>query len=175
MYLRFGDGLVDGELQILREFIGLLDDKLALVVDKIGKSKNPEGDGLYDRGEYLIGVGFVAIQQYLYETCICVNISKGEAFMRGPAHSTGATWVKIIHEAANWWKHEAEWFKSGEPRDPTYAIVHSVIGTNEYPMSNVLAAFTEGHCLSLNSVISRVIEWRDALAHDDSLRPAHTG
>lgn len=175
MYLTFKDRIADGELQILREFVGFLDRELSVIVRRVGESNNPEGDGLYDRAEYFIGIGFVAIQQYLYDTCSCINIDRAEAFRYGPAHDAGVTWVKIIHESANWWKHEAEWYKKGTVRDSTYSTVVGVTGTSEYPMSNVLAAFTEDHCLSFTSVISKVTEWRDILAHDKSLRPAHVG
>lgn len=136
----------------------------------IATSADPDAEGLCERGDYLIGIGFVAVQQYLYDTCICVNINKEEAFKYGPAHSTGTTWVRLVHEAANWWKHEAEWFKNNEVRKTTFNIVYDVIKTESYPMSNVLAAFTESKCLTFVSVISRVMEWRDVLATNKALQ-----
>ncbi|MBA6119338.1 hypothetical protein [Pseudomonas putida] len=174
MYFKTDEKIVDGELQILREFLALLEDRLVLIEDRIARSENPEGDGLFDRGEYLIGIGFVAIQQYLYDTCISININRGEAFKLGPVHSTGIPWVKLIHEAANWWKHEAEWFKIGKVNDNTFSTVVRVIETDEYPMSNVLAAFTESHYMSFNEAVSKVVEWRDLLASSDAFRPART-
>ncbi|WP_442513833.1 hypothetical protein [Pseudomonas promysalinigenes] len=170
MYLKTSGGLLDGELQILREFLELIDGRLELLSGMIATSADPDAEGLCERGDYLIGIGFVAVQQYLYDTCICVNINKEEAFKYGPAHSTGTTWVRLVHEAANWWKHEAEWFKKNEVRKTTFNIVYDVIKTESYPMSNVLAAFTESKCLTFVSVISRVMEWRDVLATNKALQ-----
>lgn len=170
MYLKINGELADGELQILREFLELIDGRLELLSEMIAKSDDPDAEGLCERGEYLIGIGFVAVQQYLYDTCICVNISKEEAFKYGPAYSTGTSWVRLVHEAANWWKHEAEWFKKDKAWDTTFNVVYDVINTEDYPMSNVLAAFTESKSLTFGSVISRVMEWRDVLATNKSLR-----
>lgn len=101
------------ELHRLCELSEVLDSKIYEIVECISKSVDPESDGLLDQAEYFIGVGFVAIQQYLNDSLIGININKKKALSLGTIHSSGATSVSVINAAANWWKHEAEWFKNG--------------------------------------------------------------
>jgi hypothetical protein len=79
MYLRIDEQFADGELQLLSELLGLLDTKIIEIRKLLGETTDPESDGILDRGEYFIGVGVVAIQQYLADTLTLTGIEKKRA------------------------------------------------------------------------------------------------
>jgi len=157
----------DIELDRLRELLEVLDGKLCQIEKSILNSADPESDGLFDRGEYFIGVGFVAIQQHFIDSLIALDINKKEAYSLGSKHSSGVSCAAVINAAANWWKHEAEWFKNGSvPKngERTFEIIMNISNQYEYALSNVLASFSESKDLSLTkSVIPHVEEWTKAL------------
>ncbi|MDO6423054.1 hypothetical protein [Saccharophagus degradans] len=164
MFFVLDNEFEDGELWKLREMLDLLDAKISEVNRLIEKSSDPDSEGLCDRGEYFIGVGFVAIQQYLVETIINTGLSKSEAYNLGPEHSFGGTSVSLISSCANWWKHEPEWWgprgipKSGKA---TFERVSSVTDSHTYQLSNVLATFSEDKALSFIHVIPILEKWRE--------------
>ncbi len=158
---------VDCELGRLYELLELLDSKLHEIEKCISESIDPESDGLLDRGEYFIGVGFVAIQQHLTDSLIAKGINKKEAYSVGPIHSSGVPSIWVINAAANWWKHEAEWFKNNNvPKagEKTEEIIMGISNHKDYALSNVLASFSDSQCLSLTkNVIPHIEEWAKAL------------
>lgn len=109
MYLKVGGDYADRELQLLVELLNNLDEKVVEVSNLISKSVDPESDGLTDRGEYFIGVGFSVIQQYLTDTLTLTGVSKRRALDIGPRYSEEFTFISVVNAAANWWKHSAEW------------------------------------------------------------------
>lgn len=158
----------DSELERLRELFSMLDAKLAEISASINCSTDPDSDGLCDSGEYFIGLGFVAIQQYLVETILFTGLSKTEAFKLGPIHTSGVTCVSLINACANWWKHEPEWWDAGEvPKmgEKAFSLVSNVTESHSYQMSNVLASFCEESELALGCLIPFLEEWR-ADVHD---------
>jgi hypothetical protein len=149
----------DGELLKLCELLELLDQKLCV----IQTSRNPDSDGLCDTGEYFIGVGFAAIQQYLVDTLLFTGLDKRDAFKLGPFHSEGITFIDLFNSAANWWKHEAEWFNKGEvPKigENTFNHVKIIAKSEGYELSNVLASICGSSNLSLAAVVPYLKEWR---------------
>jgi hypothetical protein len=160
----------DGELWRLRELLDLLDVKISEINELIKASPDPDSEGLCDRGEYFIGVGFVAIQQYLVETIMFSGLSKTEAYKLGPLHSFGGTSISLINSCANWWKHEPEWFSAGEiPNNgkKTFEKVSSVTESPSYQLSNVLASFCGDNIVSFKYVISELEKWRKDV-HENS-------
>lgn len=108
MYLKVKGEYADRELQLLSELLNILDGKVVEINNLISKSLDPESDGLTDRGEYFIGVGFSVIQQYLTDTLTLTGVSKRSALNVGPRYSEDFTFVAVVNAAANWWKHSAE-------------------------------------------------------------------
>lgn len=147
----------------LCEFLQVIDVKLFEINDCISKSIDPESDGLFDRGEYFIGIGFVAIQQHLSESLIGMKPDKKEAFILGTTHLSGVSSIWIINAAANWWKHESEWFKNKKiPKngERTIEIIMDISNQHEYALSNVLASFSESKDLSfIRDIIPHVEKW----------------
>ncbi len=166
MFIKTNNGVVDGELGRLCELFDLLDRKLIEINGLIQYSSDPDSDGLCDRGEYFIGIGFVAAQQYLIDTLLCVGLKKHEAYKLGPVHSSGATYVSLINSAANWWKHEAEWCNQGKvPQngESTFARVTGIAVTPGYELSNVLTAISMSGKISMYSLFPYLVEWRDSV------------
>ncbi len=155
---------MDGELWRLQELFEMLDSKLAEIESRIEKSTDPDSNGLCDRGEYFIGLGFVAIQQYLVETTMFTGLSKSEAYKLGPMHPSGATYVGLVNACANWWKHEPEWFDAGEvPKMglKNYGLVAEATDSTSYDLSNVLASFAEaGEKARFSCVVGHLKKWR---------------
>jgi len=100
MFVKDGKEIAGSRLAIICELFVLLDGKIFEIHNSIRKSVDPESDGLCDRGEYFMGIGFVAAQQYLVDT-IVTGIAKQKAYEWGPVHSSGITFVSLINSAAN--------------------------------------------------------------------------
>ena len=126
--------------------------------------------GVLETGEYLIGVGFVAVQQHLNESLMNKYLNKNDAFSLGPIHSTHASSISIINAAANWWKHESEWHRLGEvPRngERTYNTIMDISNQHDYALSNVLASFSESKNLSFSeSIVPCIEEWSKTIMKD---------
>lgn len=166
MYLKIGDEYADGELRLLSDLLNTLDEKVVEINRLISASVDPDSDGLTDRGEYFIGVGFSAMQQYLTDTLTLTGIKKHRAFEIGPRHSDRLTFVAVVNAAANWWKHSAEWV--GQPMqnglaEKTQEIVLEVAGTEDYPLSNVLAKLQNTSEITLSALLPNLVLWRSAV------------
>ena len=163
MILVSKDGLIDTQLGVLCEFLEIIDQKLNSINELISNSIDPDSDGLCDRGEYFIGIGFVAIQQHLVESLIATGVSKGDAYRFGPTHSSGKSIISIINDCANYWKHEAEWVDvAGLPKQglKTYSQVTNVAATDWYKLSNVLFSLCDGNEFGFNSLIPYIRDWQ---------------
>lgn len=164
MYMKIGNEYADGELQLLSELLFLLDKKITEIIELMATSSDPESDGLTDRGEYFIGVGFTAIQQYLTDTLTLTGISKAKAFDLGPTYSNNLTYVAVINAAANWWKHSSEWFPSGSDRKDalsTEQIISAVTDSESYQLSSVLAELLTPSEITLSALLPRLEAWRE--------------
>lgn len=169
MYIKVGGEFGDVDLANLCELLDMLDEKITEIVSLVSKSRDPESDGLCDRGEYFVGVGFVAIQQYLNETRSLTGIKKNEAYGLGPVHSTGITYIGLFNYVANWWKHEAEWWEKQEDggllqdgKETAYRV-YDAAGTTDYPLSGVLASLCAPESLSLAALVPYLEQWRAAV------------
>jgi len=166
MYLKVGDEYADRELQLLAELLNILDEKVVEVSNLISKSVDPVSDGLTDRGEYFIGVGFSVIQQYLTDTLTLTGVSKRKAFDIGPRYSEEFTFISVVNAAANWWKHSAEWV--GQEKTSTLAlqtqrIVVETAESLDYPLSNVLAKLLGASEITLCALLPNLVLWRSAV------------
>jgi len=129
------DEVIDCELGRLLEFIDLINGKISDIRIDISRSSDPESDGLLNRGEYFIGIAFVAIQQHFVDTLLFTGINKDKAYKLGSLHSSGVTYATLINCSANWWKHEAEWFgndKVQKRSNKTISVVMNVSKQYEY-------------------------------------------
>lgn len=166
MYLKVGGEYADRELQLLSELLNDLDGKVVEVSNLISKSDDPESDGLTDRGEYFIGVGFSVIQQYLTDTLTLTGVSKRRAFDIGPRYSEEFTFISVVNAAANWWKHSAEWVGQEITNDlalQTQSVVVEVAESLDYPLSNVLSKLLGTSEITLIALVPNLVLWRSAV------------
>lgn len=105
------DNIDDLFIYYLRRHLEILDVEIAEILAKIGTSNDPEGDGYYDTGEYFMGAGLAAVQKYMSETFCILNVEQTEALDAGPKLAGGASFANVVWSAANYWKHDAEWWK----------------------------------------------------------------
>lgn len=151
----------------LCELLDMLDQKRHEIGLLIRQSNDPDSDGLCDRCEYFIGVGFVACQQYLVESLLFTGIDKKDAYGLGPVHCSGTTYVNLINDAANWWKHESEWwvYKNKVPNNSqrTFDSVTDIAKARGYELSQVLASICGSKNFSFKSVVPFLVDWRKAV------------
>lgn len=166
MYLKVGEEYADGEMGLLADLLAMVDKEILRVQEQINASKDPETDGLLDRGEYFVGIGITAIQQYFTDTLTLTSIDKKTALGLGPRHSKNYSIVQVINAAANYWKHSAEWYSDTELRKDaqrTIQIVSEVSGTNDYMLYNSLHALLRSSDVTLCSLLPMLVLWRTAV------------
>lgn len=166
MYIKVGVEIADGEMQVLSELLTVLDKKLVEIGSQIATSSDTESDGMLDRIEYFIGVGFAAMQQYLTDTLALTGISKSRAFDIGPRHTDVLTFVAVVNAAANWWKHSSEWVGQSVPPDlalTTIEIVIEIAGTEDYPLSSVLVELHASREIALSALLPKLVLWRSVV------------
>ena len=176
MYLMLPCGeFADGDFNVLAELLGLLDTKLKDISDRIRHSNDPDADGLCDRGEYFIGVGFAAMQQYIVSTFTPLEVLKDVALSIPPIVQGKTTLVHAIHAGANYWKHQDEWklihvvFRDKEELSKlarlTVQTIETITPWANYTCSNLLAALLPQEPLELSLLLPKLKEWRRNL-HD---------
>lgn len=190
VYLKIDDGVSDPSLGHLSIFIKMIDRELLDLQSKISSSQCPDSDGLFDRGEYLIGFGFVAIQRYVTETKQERGKLEGNIFRYGFKLHGDLFLVEAINAGANYWKHEPEWPFDVEfgnsnaealttisvKRDgqnltsiqrKTFDIVTKLTPYADYTLANLLAEIIEqtskSPCLLFEPLLPYVAQWRDEL------------
>lgn len=177
---------IDLFLFYLRRHLEVLDLEIENILTRIRTSNDPEGDGYYDTGEYFVGAGFVAVQKYMTETFCFLGVEQTEALSAGPKLAGGVSFANGIWSAANYWKHDAEWWKGAvdfTPQDsdgmspikiswPAGGKFKSSVSILEdfgalgqsYVCSNVLAALADdAEELRLKSILPYLKTWRISL------------
>lgn len=170
VYLKVGDQYADGEIALLADLLAMIDKELLRVQAQIETSKDPESDGLLDRGEYFVGIGFTVIQQYFADTLTLTGIDKKTALELGPRYSSSYTFAQAINATANYWKHSAEWNLEIELRKDaqrTIEVVSEIADANYYPLYNSLYALLRGSDVTLCSLMPMLVLWRTSV---DNLR-----
>lgn len=163
MYLKIDEAYVDYNLPLLSNLLSTLDQELMEVNRLIFSTADPESCGLTERGEYVIGVGFSAMQQYITETLTFTGINKTRALDIGPRYTKEITFISVVNAAANWWKHSAEWVGQSERSrltERTQEIVMEVTNTRDYQLSNVLAKLLDTSEITLSALLPNLVLWR---------------
>lgn len=187
--------VADWDIGLLEKYLQLLDTEISETHSAIRSSRDPETDGLCDTGEYFIGQGFVAMQRYQTSVLGQFWIDKGFDFDQRsekdrlldmpPFCSGGEAIARIIHAAANYWKHSEEWWRIGQDlksesevksskrlslAETTLARLETVAPLGLYYCSDILAALTETNEPMLTEVVPMIAAWRDELIdHYDRL------
>lgn len=169
--LRLGGNVVDYEFGLLEKILALLDTELSKVNSAIGEAQDPESEGLFDLGEFLIGSGLVAVQRYLNAARADLGFAR-DAYDRPPMFNQNITTVRAINAIANYWKHCSDWDEiernGGDPSErslskKTIEDLELLGDLSDYPCANALAAMSPGKDLALSNLSSVLLEWREGL------------
>lgn len=159
----------DFDLSFLRELVRLLDSNLTELSKEADENDDPDMVGLYDRMEYVYGLGFAACQQYLTAKIGRDRMRKEFAISLGPCHRLGDPMAAILNAAANYWKHSAEWGSRADhrmeaQRDRTRRplLKLGVDLQGPYPLSCVLSALLSPLPIRFETLLPFLVAWRDA-------------
>ncbi|MCI0509453.1 MULTISPECIES: hypothetical protein [Chromohalobacter] len=157
----------DAEFSYLKELLDSIDVTLARTNAQIIKLDVWDRGTLCDKGEYFIGVGFCAMQQYLFNTLRDVEIDPGLARELGPKSKKGDAVAKLIHSAANYWKHEPEWhYWLSELQARSQKTVDTILhgrDSADHPLSDLLADLCGENEFLLVNCLPYLSEWRLAV------------
>jgi hypothetical protein len=188
MYMKIGNDFDDADLYFLKDILIMLDVKLLELDCKIQEtrknSRDPDALGLFDRGEYIIGMGFAACQRYMTSTFGSTIVEKEIALKIGPNHKNGESVAAIINAAANYWKHCDEWrvisliiepesdmakiitrdfSKLTGHQKKTITQIETLTPWADYTCSNILAYLTKTSDIRLSLLVPLLEEWRNQL------------
>ncbi|WP_318484141.1 hypothetical protein [Photobacterium leiognathi] len=144
-----------------------LDNSLIPIHTAIENSNAWEIESYCDHGEYLIGVGFCVIQKYLFDVLQDLEIDPGLARDLGPKSNNDVAVARLIHSAANYWKHAPEWHIWLQDLQPkSQKTIDEVLHTRSfahYPLSDLLADLCSENSLLLVNCLPYLVEWRKAV------------
>lgn len=160
--------ILDFDLDFLRDAAALIDARLEHLHTEAKESPDPDGQGIFDHTEYLVGLGFVVCQTYMTAVVSWSKINKRDALALGPKHRTGLSMAQLVNAAANHWKHSSEWsLDAPKPQAAQTLEVISSLGVNtndgSYPVANTLFQMLIPHQARFANLIPFLTQWRDAL------------
>lgn len=167
VYIKLGEEYADGELDLLVELLSLLDIKITELHDKIFATQPPNTDLYGDQVEYFIGIGFVAIQQYLNDTLTTIKcLKKPDALDLGPFYTGTLSYAAIFNASANYWKHFPEWLKSDDAIEKKQAtrtqfVIGEIVNSQDWVLAGVLAKLTSDAEFRLSNLIPLLHDWRN--------------
>lgn len=155
---------IDFDFYHLEKLLYSLDMSLSEVNREIAESGYSDCEYLFESGEYLIGVGFCAMQRYILSFLQDKEIKPGVARTLGPKSVEGTAIVKLIHAAGNYWKHEPEWHiwlteLQKRSQDTVDIVLHGK-NSSYFPLSALLYELCGDKPLQLANCLPYLIEWR---------------
>ncbi|WP_156792387.1 hypothetical protein [Desulfotalea psychrophila] len=171
MFVVFRNGenieFADAEMSYLEELLNSIDTSLLSVTNKINSAGIQDVECLCDKGEYFIGVGFCAMQRYLFDTLMDIKLDAGLARELGPKSSNGVAVAQLIHSAANYWKHSPEWHiwlseLGSRSQNTVDKLLHGRESAS-YPLFDLLADLCNEDSLLLTKCLPYLIDWRLAI------------
>jgi hypothetical protein len=167
MFLLFEDGVHDFDLDLLVDLLQVVDRQIEKIEEEISHSPDPDGLGHFDRLEGVIGLGFVACQQYINATYRQLGVKNKLGAIEGRTkHSSGRSVIEGINAAANFWKHHDEWPDPDPKRrhheEKTKGVIDSFTPSSaDYVLGNVLHELVQPQPLRFAHVILLLSQWRD--------------
>ena len=168
----FSEILINSQKNLTSGLIRNIDEEISkhnnLIDSMSGDEKDTYLDDFLDNTEYLVGLGFAVIQQYMTVIYGRLGKEKDYALRKGPRHKSGQTFAKIINCSANYWKHHNEWNLQKESRNEKSSdeFFKIVLSSREpyymhYRLQNTLREISSTECLS--DVLCVVDEWKTCL------------
>lgn len=146
-----------------------LDARLGVLAEGSRVSFDPDGLGIFDAMEQVVGLGFFRCQHYMVRRR---GTAKKGAYFHGRSLRS-YSYAMVINAGANYWKHVDEWGDEAalEPiQKPTLdVLLDAGVTQRDYRLSNLLWAIHPDQRLS--RLLPHLIDWRDAF---DRSRPATT-
>ena len=158
--------LDDFDLSFLLEAARLVDSKLALLELEERGSEDPDGRGIFDRAEHIMGFGLVACQTYVTASASRFRLDWKQALALGPRHECGHSIVYLVNALANYWKHSPEWTPPLSKRAQETLNAISKLGVDvesSYPTTNALATLLRPHPPQIERVVPFLKQWRGCL------------
>ena len=152
----------DFYLEFLTDSVEFLDRQLVRLDQEIQASPDPDGLGLFDRYEQVIGLGLVACQQYITATRTTIGAPKEKVFNYGPHHRTGFQIASIINAGANFWKHSKEWDNGTDGARTRKDLLSLVDDLDQpYALTNIFHELLSPLPLRFERVVPFLVNWRD--------------
>lgn len=165
MFITQGHDVFDYDLDLLVEVLGVVDRQIANIEERISESSDPDSFGHFDGMEGIVGLGFVACQQYLnatYGQLTRANMKRHEVIASAPKHAGGRSFAEIVNAAANYWKHHDEWPSPRGDEARTRDIIESVTpSTADYVLGNLLAGLVRPEPPRFAAIVHQLTLWRD--------------
>jgi hypothetical protein len=169
--LTLGASTYDFDLELLRQLLEVIDAEISKVNAAADVWPDADGEGLFDRGNGLYGLGFVACQQYVNVTYkhLAFPTDRKKAVQGGPKFSGTLSYAQIIDAAANFWKHQGEWDGTDGHEKKTRAVLDAVFPSKkDYVMANVLHELLgKSAATRLCDIVPWLERWRDDLTPPD--------
>lgn len=167
MYLLREKEIWEHELNLLTETYEILDDKLEELCEQSVSCDDTDSCSYYDRIEYLLGFGLIALQTFITETGSHAGLRKHQTFLFGPMTQSGTSKIQILNAIGNYWKHREEWvFEGGQKRKDAVNKLFEEVGYStdiDYPISGVLTELLFPSEVRFVSLLELIIEWRNEL------------
>jgi hypothetical protein len=183
--------LMNFELGVMEDLLLSIDSKIENLNGLISRSNDPDTDGFFDHAEYLIGAGFVVLQQGIQESLSNIKTNKSEALELGPRFPGHEpfTVIKVINACANYWKHDPEWVgkdlsdKRYRSSLDTYRLIACCANSRHlqvkdtpwigeylfiesYPLSNIISKVNKSGECSLRGLLPYFKEWQNSLQRE---------
>jgi len=130
-------------------------------------SDDPDQFGIYDKYEYVLGLGFVTCQTYIASKHKGKN--KFQALNTGPKHRSEQTFAVVINACANYWKHHDEWERTSLNKNAKNTInILEKMGADvwsSYPTSNAMHALIEPHKPRFKNILPFLKQWAENLTN----------
>jgi len=166
VFLIFGGKRVDYDLDVLKDVLQLLDGQLDKAYGYAETEDDPDGAGVFETVDYLIGLGLVACQAYMSATYGPMGIDKSAALKMGPPGATGHTFAELVNDAANFWKHKDDWQlkpSSRQQRETLEGLAAMGCEVGDYPLIGALTAPVRPRKCRLQYLVTRLEAWQNAL------------
>ncbi len=168
-FLQQGHVVMDFDLDLLVEMLTIVDRQVEVVESQIRQSSDPDGFGICDTMEGVVGLGFVACQQYLNATwgqLAKPGKKRWEVLALPPKHACGPL-VCRDHGCRRQLLETSRRMAYSEGKkkileDRTRDVISSLFSpAGDYPLGNVLVHLARPRPARFASLVLELTKWRN--------------